>query len=74
MLYMSMALAIHLVVSLLLGGSLDVKLPLWFAGFRRPSRWIKIISRVLTLSRQGFVIGLCYPSPSSTAPTSRNTV
>jgi hypothetical protein len=35
---MSMALVMHLVVSLLLGGSLDVKLPSWFVGFRWLSR------------------------------------
>jgi hypothetical protein len=68
---MSMALAMHLVVSLLLGGSLDAKLPSWFAGFRRLSRLTKIISRVPTLSRQELVIGLCYPNPSPTAPTSK---
>jgi hypothetical protein len=73
MLYMSMALAMHLVVSLLLGGSLDAKLPSWFAGFRRLSRLTKIISRVPTLSRQELVIGLCYPNPSPTAPTSKKT-
>jgi hypothetical protein len=75
MLYMSMAVAMHS-FGCMTSARRNSRCQASFvvcsiAGFRRLRGWISILSPVLTLSRQGLVIGLCYPNPSPTAPTPR---